>query len=104
MSPFSATPHSRDDWPALSAAERRIGSLLAKGCPDEEIGRRLLRSTKSVEWAVAKLCRKLDVSTRAELRVLLDRVGAHEAPGVEHLLRRADDGRGDQPRNQGGNQ
>jgi DNA-binding CsgD family transcriptional regulator len=73
------TSETADAWSALSAYERRIGSLLADGCGDADIARRLLRSPQSVEWAVAKLCRKLDVTTRSELVAVLNHVGPRGA-------------------------
>jgi DNA-binding CsgD family transcriptional regulator len=57
--------------PSLTRTERRVGSLLAAGYGDAEIATRLLLSTQSVEWSVAKLCRTLEVSSRRELVALL---------------------------------
>jgi DNA-binding CsgD family transcriptional regulator len=61
----------REVRPSLSMTERRVGALVAAGYADRQIAHRLRLSLQAVEWAVAKLCRTLEVGSRDELVVLL---------------------------------
>jgi DNA-binding NarL/FixJ family response regulator len=76
--------------------------MLVDGRADDDIARLLLRSPQSVEWAVAKLCRKLDVGARADLVGLLDRLDRRRTRRVEQALRAAADPPGSDLANQGG--
>ena len=57
----------RESLAALSERERRLVELLVPGRSTEEIARSLLMGTETVDWSVAKLCRKLGVGSRTEL-------------------------------------
>jgi len=52
----------------LSESERRIVGLIVSGCTDAEVAERLFLCPKAVEWSLAKVCRKLNVRSRAELK------------------------------------
>ncbi|MBV8079238.1 MAG: response regulator transcription factor [Actinobacteria bacterium] len=59
-----ATTHDRS--PTLTARERDVLRLLADGCSNEEIGRKLFISPETVRAHVAKACRKLGARTRTQ--------------------------------------
>jgi DNA-binding CsgD family transcriptional regulator len=52
---------------ALTETERRIVALVAAGDSNREVARKLVVSTKTVEWNLSKVYRKLGVRSRAEL-------------------------------------
>jgi DNA-binding NarL/FixJ family response regulator len=97
-------PPTPDNRPSLSAAERVLGRMLVDGCGDDDIARWLLRSPQSVEWAVAKLCRKLDVGARADLIALLDRLDRRRTRPIEQVLRAGADPPENELANEGGDQ
>lgn len=51
----------------LTPREREVLQLLAEGCNNREVARRLDRSVKTIETHRARLMRKLDVASLAEL-------------------------------------
>lgn len=55
----------------LTATEARLAALVAHGRTDGEIAATLALTADSVEAAVAEVCRKLGLRSRAELAVLL---------------------------------
>jgi DNA-binding CsgD family transcriptional regulator len=57
----------------LSAAERRVASLAVAGLTHDEIARRLSLNPRTVEWNLAKVFRKLQVRSVAELAPRLER-------------------------------
>jgi DNA-binding CsgD family transcriptional regulator len=57
----------------LTAAEQRVADLVARGKSNYEIADALHLSRKTVEWNLAKIFRKLQVSNRAELAAKLAR-------------------------------
>ena len=52
---------------ALTETERRVVELVAAGRSNNEVARELVVSTKTVEWNLSKVYRKLGVRSRAEL-------------------------------------
>ena len=67
---------SRDGAGTLSPAERRVVALVLQGRRNREIAALLSRSTKTVEWQLTNVYRKLGVRSRAELIA-----GSAESPG-----------------------
>jgi DNA-binding CsgD family transcriptional regulator len=57
---------------ALTARERQAVLLAADGLSNREIAERLVVTLKTVEWHLNKGYRKLGVSSRAQLRKVLD--------------------------------
>ena len=56
---------------ALTETERRVVELVAAGRSNNEVARELVVSTKTVEWNLTKVYRKLGVHSRAELAARL---------------------------------
>jgi DNA-binding CsgD family transcriptional regulator len=61
----------RSGLAALTRAERRIAHLAADGLPNREIADRLVVTTRTVEFHITNVYRKLGVGSRAELGALL---------------------------------
>jgi len=59
------------DVPLLTAAELRLAAAIVAGKTNAEIATAFALSVASVEVALAEVCRKLGVSSRTELAVLL---------------------------------
>ena len=57
----------RVDDSTLTETERRVVVLVAAGRSNAEVARELILSTKTVEWNLSKVYRKLGVRSRAEL-------------------------------------
>jgi DNA-binding NarL/FixJ family response regulator len=55
----------------LTETERRVVELVATGRSNREVARELVLSTKTVEWNLSKVYRKLGVRSRAELAARL---------------------------------
>ena len=55
-------------YEALTARERQVVSLAAEGLSNREIGEKLVVTVKTVEWHLKHSYRKLDVTSRRELR------------------------------------
>jgi DNA-binding CsgD family transcriptional regulator len=51
----------------LTAAEERVAELAASGLTNRDIGAAVFISPKTVEATLARIYRKLDIHTRAEL-------------------------------------
>lgn len=54
----------------LTNTERQIVALVADGRTNQEIAERLLIRSKTVEWNLTKIYRKLNVRSRTELAVM----------------------------------
>jgi DNA-binding NarL/FixJ family response regulator len=65
-SQFADQPHTSAAAPVLTQREQEILGLLAGGCSNDEIGRRLSLSTRTVERHVQNIYAKLNVHNRAE--------------------------------------
>jgi DNA-binding NarL/FixJ family response regulator len=63
------------DISRLSAVEVRLAAAVAVGRTNAEIASSLALADSSIESAVAELCRKLGVSSRTELAILLGALG-----------------------------
>ena len=69
-------PLVRDPFRSLSARERDVAELVARGRSNEEVARELCMSPKTVEWNLSKVYRKLLVRSRTELAAKLARHSA----------------------------
>jgi DNA-binding CsgD family transcriptional regulator len=54
-------------WPALTAAELQIATLVAEGLTNPQIAKRLFISRNTVKTHLRNIFTKLDISTRSEL-------------------------------------
>jgi DNA-binding NarL/FixJ family response regulator len=57
----------------LSATERRVADLVARGRTNHEIADLMHVSPKTVEWVLTKVYRKVHVRSRTELAVKIVR-------------------------------
>lgn len=51
----------------LTAGERRVAELVARGWTNEEVARALHLRAKTVEWTLTNVYRKLSLRSRTEL-------------------------------------
>jgi DNA-binding CsgD family transcriptional regulator len=63
----------------LTASERRVAELAAEGLSNPEIAQALFVTRKTVETHLGSVYRKLDISGRGKLHLVL----ARDAPAVE---------------------
>jgi DNA-binding NarL/FixJ family response regulator len=68
-----ARPLISDPMRSLTARERDVAELVANGNSNNQVARVLLMSTKTVEWNLSKIYRKVHVSSRTELAAKLTR-------------------------------
>ncbi len=68
-----ARPLVSDPMRSLTARERDVAELVANGKSNRQVAGALLMSTKTVEWNLSKIYRKLHVSSRTELSAKLMR-------------------------------
>ena len=73
------------DTNAMTSREREIFVLLADGCDNAEIARRLHISVHTVRTHVGRIMRKLAVHSRAELALVAARSRGAHAVGVVHV-------------------
>lgn len=71
------------DWQALTAAERRVASLVVKGVSYKEIARTLDRSLSTVDHQLRSIRQKLGASSTARLVHLLSEHFDLEYPGAK---------------------
>ncbi len=79
---FAAAAHGRgpDPFPQLTAREREILDLLARGWDNVTIARRLVVSDKTVRNHVSAVLTKLQVASRAEAVALARDAGIGPVP------------------------
>ena len=78
-----------DDPLRLTEREAAVAERAARGQTNDEIARALLVSSKTVEWNLTRIYRKLNLRSRTELAALAaTQVKAQEA-GAEHLAAKA---------------
>jgi DNA-binding NarL/FixJ family response regulator len=53
----------------LTAGERRVAELVARGWTNEEVARALQLRSKTVEWTLTNVYRKLRLRSRTELAI-----------------------------------
>ena len=73
------------DMRLLTTAELRLAAAVVAGKTNVEIAREFALATPAVETAIAEVCRKLGVSSRTELAILLGALadaGRHTANEV----------------------
>jgi DNA-binding NarL/FixJ family response regulator len=58
----------------LTARERRVAELVARGWTNEEVARALDVRSKTVEWTLTNVYRKLRLRSRTELAIHLARL------------------------------
>jgi DNA-binding NarL/FixJ family response regulator len=78
--------------PALTAHERRVAALVARGLTNAEIGLELTLSPKTVEAHLSSIYRKLELRSRTELALHIVRCGF--PPDAERALVRNEPSRG----------
>jgi DNA-binding NarL/FixJ family response regulator len=72
----------------LTVAERRIAEFVARGWTNAEVASALNLSSKTVEWTLTNVYRKLQVRSRTELalhfaQLPVPRVNPRDSPGVD---------------------
>ncbi len=72
-----ARPLVGDPLRSLTARERDVAELVADGKSNHQVARALLMSTKTVEWNLSKIYRKVHVSSRTELAAKQARARRH---------------------------
>jgi DNA-binding NarL/FixJ family response regulator len=65
----------------LTTTERRIVELVVAGLTCDVVADRLFLSTKTVEWNLTKVCRKLGVDSAEELAARIQE--AHDFPSMK---------------------
>jgi DNA-binding CsgD family transcriptional regulator len=76
-----AAPGPRTPLPRLTEQERRVTLLVGRGATNREAARELFLSTKTIEFHLRSVYRKLGVRSRAELANLVGR-SAGDIPGT----------------------
>jgi DNA-binding NarL/FixJ family response regulator len=59
----------------LTARERRVAELVARGWTNEEVARALDVRSKTVEWTLTNVYRKLRLRSRTELAIHVAKLG-----------------------------
>lgn len=77
----AAAPAARAAWlDALTARERDVALLVGRGWTNREIAAALFVTAKTVEYHLRNTYMKLGITTRHELRDLVQREAADEIP------------------------
>jgi DNA-binding CsgD family transcriptional regulator len=66
----------------LTKGERRVVALVARGWTNDEVAHELTLRTKTVEWTLTNVYRKLGLRSRTELAVEVARLDRRSNPGV----------------------
>jgi DNA-binding CsgD family transcriptional regulator len=66
----------------LTTGELRIVDLVARGWTNQEVADHLNLRTKTVEWTLTNVYRKLNLRSRTELALKLAGLAAFPKPGV----------------------
>ncbi len=67
---------------SLTKSELRIVDLVGRGWTNQEVADQLNLRTKTVEWTLTNVYRKLNLRSRTELALKLAGLGALPNPGV----------------------
>lgn len=67
---------------ALTRGEQRVVGLVARGWTNQEVADQLDLRTKTVEWTLTNVYRKLNLRSRTELALKLAALGALPNPGI----------------------
>ncbi|MFI6377784.1 AAA family ATPase [Streptomyces sp. NPDC050546] len=73
--------------PGLSSREQQISVLVSRGHTNQRIAHSLDLSPKTVETYLARIFKKLSVSSRTEVAAMVGRAGGTPPPGTEPALR-----------------
>ena len=65
----------------LTESERRVVDLVARGWTNKEVAHKLSLRTKTVEWTLTNVYRKLHLRSRTELAFLVASLSASAKPG-----------------------
>ena len=66
---------------SLTESERRIVDLVARGWTNDEVAHELGLRTKTVEWTLTNVYRKLHLRSRTELAVMVAGLSPSLKPG-----------------------
>jgi DNA-binding NarL/FixJ family response regulator len=66
----------------LTRGEQRVVGLVARGWTNQEVADQLDLRTKTVEWTLTNVYRKLNLRSRTELALKLAGLGALPNPGI----------------------
>jgi DNA-binding CsgD family transcriptional regulator len=66
----------------LTQSEWRVVALVARGWTNREVAHELSLRTKTVEWTLTNVYRKLRLRSRTELAVEVARLGQTSIPGI----------------------
>lgn len=66
---------------SLTKSERRVVDLVARGWTNEEVAQELSLRTKTVEWTLTNVYRKLHLRSRTELAIKVARLSPSVKPG-----------------------
>ena len=65
----------------LTESERRVVDLVARGWTNDEVAHKLKLRTKTVEWTLTNVYRKLHLRSRTELALMVASLSPSAKPG-----------------------